>query len=84
MTRDERAIDMCNRAFDLVATRGGPIDDVTREFTYAGMTIEHSLIRATHRSSPLAPRRGRCWQWNGATAENFRCWFTSPAFGRRE
>ena len=49
MTRNDRAIDMCNQALELVKTRGGPTGDMTRECTNAGMTIEKSQTVGTHR-----------------------------------
>jgi len=47
MTREERVIDMRNRALGLVNSRGIPTGEMTREYTKAGMTIQQSLITVT-------------------------------------
>jgi hypothetical protein len=49
MTREERAIDMRNRALELVRARGTPTGETTREYTNVGMTIELRLIIGTRR-----------------------------------
>jgi hypothetical protein len=70
-TRNDRAIDVCNRAFELVATRGEPIDDVTRLYTNTGMTIEHTLIHATHRLS-IGTKAGKVLAVNWSTGGTLR------------
>ena len=50
MTREERAIEMRNRAFQLVKSRGMPSGQGgMREYVKSGMTIQHNLFFAMHR-----------------------------------
>jgi hypothetical protein len=49
MTHNDRAIDMRNRALELVKARGTPTDDMTREYTNVGLTIHHINMGNTHR-----------------------------------
>jgi len=57
MTREERAIEMRRRAWELVKARGATVAEGLRQYSTAGMTIEDFIFRDTHRLSVATRER---------------------------
>jgi hypothetical protein len=51
MTREEQAIEMRRRAWELVKARGVAVAGGFRQYAASGMTIEDSMLSKTHRLS---------------------------------
>ena len=51
MTREERAIEMRRRAWELVRARGATVAEGLFQYSSAGMTIEDLMVADTHRLS---------------------------------
>jgi hypothetical protein len=49
MSSEERAKDMCRRAFELVKARGTGSETGLLEYRNVGMTIQYSFFSKTHR-----------------------------------
>ena len=68
MTREDRAIDMRNRALELIKARGAPAGEHVPQYTNIGITIHHSFIADTQRLY-VATKAGRVliveWESNG-------------------
>jgi hypothetical protein len=58
LSREERAINMRNRALLLVHAHGKAVNDAIHEYSVAGMSIQHAKVGVTQRLS-IATKAGK-------------------------
>jgi hypothetical protein len=71
MTREERAMEMRRRSWELVRARGATVAEGLLQYTAAGMTIEDLILADTHRLS-VATKAGKVLIVESDTGGKFR------------